>query len=118
MFRMNKTTRSLAGLRQQFHARRRQLGQGGYLSHGSVQDRTRRLGGGAGYQWTRKVGQKTITVALTAPQYQQMKQAIANHRQLRRQIAELEKLSRRIIFQIHPHPGRHKRLSRRVLGVN
>ena len=33
----------------------------GYISQGSIQDRTARKGGGAGDQWTRKVVQKTVT---------------------------------------------------------
>jgi len=103
---------------QQFEHLRRQLARGGYISRGSVQDRTARKGGGAGYQWTRKVGQKTVTVSLTAQQFQEMKQAIANQRQLRRTIAEMEKISRRIIFQSNPHPARRKRLNSTVLGLN
>ena len=82
-----------------------------------MQDRTARKGGGAGYQWTRKVGQKTVTVSLTAQQFQEMKQAVANQQKLRRSIAELEKISRQIIFQSNPHPRRRKRLSRTVLGL-
>ena len=104
--------------RRQFNQRRRRLGQLGYISQGSVQDRTARQGGGAGYQWTRKVAGKTITVALTSQQYQALKQAIASHRRLRRDLAELEKISRRILFQSSPHPTRRKRLSNRVLGLN
>ena len=87
------------------------------FSQGSVQDRTARQSGGAGYQWTRKVAGKTITVALTSPQFQAMKQAIANYRQLRRDLAELERISRGIMFQSSPHKARRKRLSNKVLGL-
>ena len=96
---------------------RRHLGQVGYISQGSVQDRTARRGGGAGYQWTRKVAQKTVSVSLTADQFAQMKQATSNYRKLRQQIKRMERLSRRIIFQNNPHPSRHKRLSQKVLGT-
>jgi len=89
----------------------------GYISEGSVQDRTRRSGGGAGYQWTRKVAQKTVTVSLTQEQFLQMKTATANYRNLRQQLRELEKLSRRIIFSTAPHPKRIKTLSPKVLGL-
>ena len=114
---MKKQSLSLARLQRQFQRLRRELAQGGYISQGSVQDRTARQGGGAGYQWTRKVGQKTVTVSLTAQQFQEMKQAVANQQKLRRSIAELEKISRQIIFQSNPHPRRRKRLSRKVLGL-
>ena len=105
-------------LQRQYEQLRRRLSQLGLISQGSVQDRTDRQGGGAGYQWTRKVAQKTVTVALTAEQFVRMKEAVGNYRLLRRQLKEMERLSRRIIFQVAPHPDRRKRLSQRVLGLN
>jgi hypothetical protein len=105
-------------LQRQYEQLRQRLGQLGYISQGSVQDRTDRQGGGAGFQWTRKVAQKTITVSLTAEQFVGMKAAVTNYRLLRRQLKEMEKLSRRIIFQVAPHPSRRKRLSQKVLGLN
>jgi hypothetical protein len=96
---------------------RRSLGRLGYISQGSVQDRTARQGGGAGYQWTRKVAAKTVTVSLTQEQFAKMKQAVANYRKLRQLLRQMEKLSRSIIFQSAPHPNRRKRLSRKVLGT-
>ena len=105
-------------LQRQYEQLRRRLSQLGLISQGSVQDRTDRQGGGAGYQWTRKVAQKTVTVALTAEQFVRMKEAVGNYRLLRRQLKEMERLSRRIIFRVAPHPDRRKRLSQRVLGLN
>jgi len=115
---MSNNTSSANRSRREYERLRRALGQGGYLSQGSVQDRTARRGGGAGYQWTRKVAQKTMTVALTAEQFAEMKKAIANYRQLRRQLRKMEQLSRRIIFHGAPHPSRRKRLPPQVLGTN
>jgi len=97
---------------------RHHLSQIGYLSQGSVQDRTARKGGGAGYQWTRKVEQKTVTVSLTREQFQALKQAVENYRKARRYLSDMERLSRQIIFQAHPHHSRRKRLSKKVLGIN
>ena len=95
----------------------RQLAAVGWISQGSVQDRTARQGGGAGYQWTRKVAGKTVTVALTPEQYHQMKEAITNQRRLKKLIAEMEKESRQAIFAAAPHQRRRKRLSKKVLGT-
>jgi hypothetical protein len=108
---------SLADLRRAFQRHCRALARTGYISQGSVQDRTARRGGGVGYQWTRKVAQKTVTVALTLEQFQKMKKAVANQRKLRRQLREMETISRRIIFQSSPHQARRKKLSRIVLGL-
>lgn len=115
---MNSESFDAATARRQYQALRQGLAQLGYISQGSVQDRTARKGGGAGYQWTRKVAQKTVTVSLTAEQFKRLKEAVANYRQLRKHLKELEALSRKIIFQEAPHPARQKRLSRRVLGTN
>ena len=107
-----------ASARRRFDQLRRGLARLGYISQGSVQDRTARKGGGAGYQWTRKVAQKTVSVSLTSNQFARLRAAVANYRQLRKQLKEMEKLSRKIIFQEAPHPARQKRLSAKVLGVN
>jgi hypothetical protein len=117
MKRMNRKTHSADRPQRQYQLLRRRLTQLGYISQGSVQDRTARKGGGAGYQWTRKVAQKTISVSLTAEQFAQMKEAVSNFRKLRQHLKQMEKLSRRIIFQTAPHPGRRKRLSPKVLGI-
>jgi hypothetical protein len=95
----------------------RRLSQLGYISQGSVQDRTARRGGGAGYQWTRKVAQKTVTVSLTPEQFAKMKEATRNYRELRQHLRKMEVLSRRVIFETSPHPTRRKRLPPNVLGV-
>jgi hypothetical protein len=115
---MSKNASAISRSSQEYERLRRALRQVGYLSQGSVQDRTARRGGGAGYQWTRKVAQKTVTVSLTAEQYAQMKTATANYRKLRGQLRKMEQLSRRIIFQTAPHPNRRKRLTQKVLGIN
>jgi len=115
---MNTDTASPSQPQRAYDRLRQRLSQLGYISQGSVQDRTGRKGGGAGYQWTRKVAQKTVTVALSAEQFARLKEAVSNYRQLRRQLKEMEKLSRQIIFQTAPHTTRRKRLSHKVLGTN
>jgi len=97
---------------------RRQLARLGPISQGSVQDRTARKGGGAGYQWTRKVAGKTLTVSLTSYQFARMKEAVGNYRQLRRQLRKMENLSRLMIFRSYPHLHRRKSLTPKVLGTN
>jgi hypothetical protein len=96
----------------------RQLARLGPISQGSIQDRTARKGGGAGYQWTRKLAGKTVTVSLTPEQFAKMKEAVGNYRHLRHQLRKMESLSRQIIFRSHPHPRRRKRLTQKVLGTN
>ena len=94
----------------------RSLGQIGYLSQGSV---FQRLPGqqGSRYVWTRKVKAKTVTVALSEEQYHWLRQAVANQRELNRVVSEMQKLSRRILFESVSGVVRRKRLSKKVLGL-
>ena len=108
---------AITSLERQYDRLRRQLSHLGWISQGSVQDRTARKGGGVGYQWTRKVAAKTVTVALTQEQFRKMRQAVGNYRQLRLLLKEMEKISRSLIFQTTPHTARRKKLSRKVLGT-
>ena len=113
-----KKTISAEVCAREYERLRQQLGQAGLISQGSVQDRTARKGGGAGYQWTRKVARKTVSVSLTGEQFVKLKEAVGNYRRLRRQLHRMEGLSRRIIFETSPHPDRRKRLSKKALGIN
>jgi len=93
------------------------LGQTGYLSQGSVFER-RPGQQGSPYVWTRKVQAKTVTVALSKKQYQWLRRAIANQRELDRIVHQMQKLSRQVLFDTVPGVIRRKRLGRKVLGLN
>ena len=71
----------------------------------------------SGYQWTRKVARKTITVALSREQYVALRTAIQNRRALQKTIGKMEKLSREILFATLPDTRRRKSLPKRVLGL-
>jgi hypothetical protein len=114
---VHKSDSSTCGLQQDYERLRLRLSSLGLISQGSVQDRTDRQGGGAGYQWTRKVAAKTVTVSLSQEQFIQLRQAVSNYRELRRLLKQMERISRSIIFENAPHTGRRKRLSRKVLGT-
>ncbi len=112
---MKKT--SSASLSRHYDQLRRSLAAIGYISQGSVLDRSTLRSPRYGYQWTRKVGGKTITVALNREQFEALGQAIQNHRHLRRTVGKMETLSRRVLFAKLQNPRRHKSLSKKVLGL-
>jgi hypothetical protein len=89
----------------------------GYISQGSVLDRSTLHPPRSGYQWTRKVGGKTITVSLSQPQYEALKQATQNQRTLWKIVGQMERVSRQILFERLPDTHRRKRLSKKVLGL-
>jgi hypothetical protein len=115
---VNKTPKALAALKAEYQRLRRSLTQTGYISQGSVQQRTVAASGRSGYQWTRKVAHKTVSVALSQAQFEAMKKAVANERKLWKTIQAMERVARRIIFTSTPDTRRRKRLSNKVLGLN
>jgi hypothetical protein len=104
-------------LHREYQRLSRSLAGIGYISQGSVLDRSTLRLPRSGYQWTRKVAQKTITVALSPEQYQSLKEATLNRRTLDRTITKMEKVSRQILFQTLPDTKRRKSLPKRVLGT-
>ncbi len=110
-----KSAVALDGLRRHYQRLRASLAQTGYLSQGSVVDRARLRPARSGYQWTRKVAGKTLTVALSPEQFQALGKAIKNRRRLQRTLAKMEQLSRRILFETVPDTRRRKPLPRNIL---
>ena len=95
---------------------RRRLAKIGWISEGYVQNRGPGAGGPC-YQWTRKVKGKTVSVALSKEQFEWLEAAIAQWREVQATIKEMQRLSRRVLFETVPHPPRRKRLGKRVLGT-
>jgi hypothetical protein len=95
---------------------RRRLAQTGWISEGYVQDRGPGAGGPC-YQWTRKVKGKTVSVALSKEQYEWLRAAIVQWREVQTILKQMQRLSRQVLFETVPHPPRRKRLGKRVLGL-
>ena len=100
----------------QYARLRARLARVGWISEGYVHDRGPGAGGPC-YQWTRKVRGKTLSVALSREQYEWLRQAITNWRQVQQTLKEMQRLSREVLFATVPHPPRRKRLSKKVLGL-
>ena len=114
-----KTTSSRAqvGLQRHYDRLRQKLARIGYISRGSVLARSVATSGRSGYQWTRKVAGKTVSVSLSREQFEAMKQAVSNQRELRRTIEQMEKVSRQLLFQTAADTRRRKPLLKKVLGT-
>jgi hypothetical protein len=104
-------------LEAQYAQLRDQLVDVGWISQGYVQNRGPGAGGPC-YQWTRKVKGKTVSVALSKEQYEALRQAIENWRQLQATLQQMQSLSRQLIFSTLPDTARRKRLTKKVLGLN
>ena len=81
---MNNTSRRRADLERLYHQLRQSLAQTGYISQGSVLQRSVATSGRSGFQWTRKVAQKTVTMALSRDQFLALSQAVRNQRSVQR----------------------------------
>lgn len=114
---MKKTSHPADSRQRQYHRLCSSLASIGYISQGSVLDRSTLRPPRSGYQWTRKVARKTITVALSPEQFRALGVAVQNRRKLQKVIAQLEKLSRQILFKTLPDTRRRKSLPKRVLGL-
>jgi hypothetical protein len=118
MLRMKKTpSHSRAALEQHYDRLRQKLARTGYISRGSALARSVASSGRSGYQWTRKVAGKTVSVSLSPEQFQAMKQAVSNQRELWRTIEQMEKVSRQLLFQTTADTRRRKPLGKKVLGT-
>src|ERR1043166_1831852 len=114
---MKNTPSPFLSLEREYKRLRQSLAHLGYISQGSVLDRSTLKPPRSGYQWTRKVAAKTITVSLSAEQFQSLKRAVENERKLWKTVQRMEKISRQILFGALPDTRRRKRLSKKVLGL-
>src|SRR5712671_1196891 len=114
---MRKTPVLPDSLQHEYDRLRKSLAQIGYISQGSVLDRSTLRPPRSGYQWTRKLARKTVTVALSPEQFLSLRAAIQNRRNLQKTIGKMEKLSRQILFASLPDTHRRKSLPKRVLGL-
>jgi hypothetical protein len=100
----------------EYQALRQELAVLGWISEGYAQDRGRGAGGPC-FQWTRKVKGKTVSVALSEPQFDALSKAIENWRKTKRIIKRMQQLSRAEIFATLPGTKRRKPLNKKVLGL-
>jgi len=94
------------------------LGQTGWIALGSLIERTKAGQGGPRYQWSRRVGRKTVTVALSAEQYRWLGKAISNQRAVWKTLEEMQRLTLAHMWESLPDPPRRKRLAKKTLGLN
>lgn len=109
---------SAAGLPPQYHRLRHKLSKIGWIALGSLVERSKPGQGGPRYQWSRRVGPKTVTVALSAEQFDWLKHAISNQREVWDILMQLQQLTAEHALKDLPGPPRRKRLSKKRLGLN
>ena len=101
----------------QYKGLRARLGRIGWLALGTLIERSLPGQGGPRYQWTRRAGGKTVTVALSAEQFAWMKKAIANQREVWEILLRMQQLTAEYMLQNLPNPPRRKRLSKKRFGL-
>lgn len=97
---------------------RRKLSNIGWIALGSLVERDKPGQGGPRYQWSRRLGPKTVTVALSPEQFGWLKQAISNQREVWDILMQLQQLTAQHALENIPGPPRRKRLSKKRLGLN
>jgi hypothetical protein len=113
---MKSSTSSLSTWETEYARWRQTLGRVGWISEGYVQDRGPGAGGPC-FQWTRKVRGKTVSVALSREQYEWLREAIGQWREVQQTLRAMQRLSRQVLFATVPHPPRRKKLGKKTLGL-
>jgi hypothetical protein len=106
------------GLPPYYRRLRQKLSTIGWIALGSLVERDKPGQGGPRYQWSRRVGPKTVTVALSAEQFRWLKQASRNQRKVWDILMQLQQLTAQHALENLPGPPRRKRLSKKRLGLN
>ena len=106
------------GFPARYRQLQKQLAQTGWIALGSLIERNQPGQGGPRYQWSRRVGPKTVTLALSAEQFQWLKAAIANQREVWDTLMKMQQLTAEYVFENLPNPPRRKRLTKKRLGFN
>ncbi|MBI3866889.1 MAG: hypothetical protein HY299_00010 [Verrucomicrobia bacterium] len=96
----------------------KQLAQTGWLALGSLLERGLPGQGGPRYQWSRRVGPKTVTVALSLEQFQWLQKAVANQREVWDILMQMQQITAEYMLKNLPNPPRRKRLSKKRVGLN
>ena len=110
--------KTIPGLPPAYKRLRQKLSKIGWIALGSLVERNKPGQGGPRYQWSRRVGPKTVTVALSAEQFDWLKEAITNQREVWDILMQLQQLTAQHALQKLPGPPRRKRLSKKRLGLN
>jgi hypothetical protein len=97
---------------------RQKLSRIGWIALGSLVERDKPGQGGPRYQWSRRVGQKTVTVALSAEQFNWLEKAIINQRKVWDILMQLQQITAEYMFENLPNPPRRKRLNKKRLRLN
>lgn len=101
-----------------YQSLRKRLAQTGWIALGSLIERGLPGQGGPRYQWSRRVGAKTVTVALSAEQFTWMQKAVKNQREVWATLMEMQQMTAEYMLKNLPNPPRRKRLSKKRLGLN
>ncbi|MBX3734406.1 MAG: hypothetical protein KF791_17660 [Verrucomicrobiae bacterium] len=103
---------------QEYERLRAQLAQTGWVALGSVVERDQPGQGGPRYQWSRRVNQKTVTVALSREQFDWIKHAIQRNRKAWEILEQMHQQSLEYMWKTLPSTTRRKRLTKKTLGLN
>jgi len=100
-------SRSVAQLQKEYRRLAVSLGQIGYITQGSVFERKK--GAGSRYQWTWKnKNQKTESLTLNRQQYQWLRQAVSNERELKRRLGKMRRISECVFAHSVKSPSARK----------
>jgi hypothetical protein len=111
-----KNEETLEQLEQQYDALKAELAKINYLSAGTIYRRPKGTSGSR-CQWTTKDDNKTVSITLSPEQADWLEAAIDEHRRVKNMLAELHRLSRRVMLKKFPDAERRKPLNKKVMHL-
>jgi hypothetical protein len=109
--------KSTQDLPRAYRRLRQKLSRIGWIALGSLVERDKPGQGGPRYQWSRRIGPKTVTVALSAEQFSWLKRAVSNQREVWDVLMQLQQLTAQHALENLPGPPRRKRLSKKAWAL-
>jgi hypothetical protein len=113
---MKSAGERLKELEREYELLRKQLARVNYLSKGSVVARPPGHSGSR-YQWTTKVKARTVSLTLSLEQYEWLKDAVANQRNVEQSLRQMHRLSRQLMRLKFPNAPRRRKLNQKVLRL-
>lgn len=103
-------------IEQQYNALRAELAKIDYLCAGSIYRRP--IGAsGSRCQWTTKDDHKTVSLALSIEQADWLETAINENRRVKTILAEMQRISRRVMLIKFPNAERRKQLNNKLIRL-
>lgn len=117
MAQMKQKRAAFSELQAEYSRLAKSLAKTGFIARGCIFER-RKGAAGSHYQWSWKnPRQKTLSLTLSAEQYQWLKEALLRTKELEKTLKRMRQISHRILLEHVPGPQRRKPIAVKSLTL-